>query len=77
MDLSIDQIMSAAAGMKEDLQRKANQGILRNDVHRSLVALASMGAIDDFVYVLKINAGSQLGLPKQIRIASSRKKGPN
>lgn len=63
MDLSIDAIIAVADGMKEDLQCRANQGILRNDMNRALGALASIKAIDDFVYSLKIRAGSQLGLP--------------
>jgi hypothetical protein len=60
MDLTIEQIEIAAADMKEDLQRKANQGILRNDVNRAMVALAGMAHIDDFVYQLRIRSGSQL-----------------
>ena len=58
MDISLEQIEIAAAGMKEDLQRKANQGILRNDSTRALTALAGMKHIDDFVYLLTIRAGS-------------------
>jgi hypothetical protein len=61
LDLSIEQIEVAAAGMKEDLQRQANQGILRNDLNRALAALAGIGHIDSFVYLLKIRSGSQLG----------------
>lgn len=61
MDLSIEQIEAAAAGMKEDLQRQANQGILRNDLNRALAALAGIGHIDSFVYLLKIRSTSQLG----------------
>lgn len=60
MDISIEEIEAAAAGMKEDLQRKANQGILRNDLNRAMAALAGLGHIDEFVYLLKIRAGSQL-----------------
>jgi hypothetical protein len=74
VDLSIDQILLAAEGMKEDLQRKANQGILRNDINRALVALSSIGAIDDFVYLLKVRSGSQLGLPKQVTLRGQRRK---
>jgi len=64
-NLSIDAILAVSEGMKEDLQRQANQGILRNDLNRSLVALGSMNAVDDLVYRLKIRAGSQLGLPSK------------
>lgn len=60
MDLSLEQIEAAASGMKEDLQRQANQGILRNDLNRALAALAGIGHIDSFVYLLKIRSGSQL-----------------
>jgi hypothetical protein len=63
LDLSIEQILSAAEGKKQDLQREANRGILRNDMPRALGALSSINAIDDFVYLLKIRSGSQLGLP--------------
>jgi hypothetical protein len=61
VDLSIEQIEAAAAGMKEDLQRQANQGILRNDLNRALAALAGISHIDSFVYLLKIRSTSQLG----------------
>ena len=64
MELSIDAIIAVAAGMKEDLQRQANQSVMRNDLNRALGCLASINAIDDFVYRLKIRSGSQLGLPK-------------
>lgn len=39
LNLSIDQILFAAAGMKEDLQRQANRNILRNDMPRALGSL--------------------------------------
>jgi hypothetical protein len=61
--LSIDEIVRAAEGMKEDLQRKANQGIMRNDLNRALQALSGIGVIDEFVYLLKVRSGSQMGLP--------------
>jgi hypothetical protein len=60
MDLSIEEIERAAAGMKEDLQRKANQGILRNDLNRAMTALAGITHINDFVYLLRIHSGSEL-----------------
>jgi hypothetical protein len=63
LELSIDAILAVAAGMKEDLQREANRSVLRNDLNRALGALASINAIDDLVYRLKIRSGSQLGLP--------------
>jgi hypothetical protein len=59
MNISIEAIEHAAAGMKEDLQRKANQGILRNDLNRAMAALAGIGHIDAFVQLLTIRAGSQ------------------
>jgi hypothetical protein len=65
LDLSIEQILAAAASMKEDLQRQANRSILRNDMPRALGALCSIEAVDSFVYALKIRAGSQLGLPRK------------
>jgi hypothetical protein len=70
LDLSIDVIIAVATGVKEDLQRRANQGVLRNDLNRAIGALASINAIDDFVYSLKIRAGSQLGLPKKKTLRS-------
>lgn len=74
--LSIDEILQAAQGMKDDLQRKANQGILRNDLNRAVQALAGIGVIDDFVYLLKIRSNSQLGLPpvRKRRNARNRRK---
>lgn len=60
-DLTIEEIISAADGMKGDLQREANRSIIRNDIHRAVSALAGMNHIDDFVYLLKIRSGSQLG----------------
>jgi hypothetical protein len=59
--ISLEDVVSAADGMKGDLQREANRSILRNDLNRAMTALAGMGHIDDFVYLLKIRAGSQLG----------------
>jgi hypothetical protein len=67
LEISLDAILAVAAGMKEDLQRDANRSVLRNDLNRALGALASVNAIDDFVYRLKIRSGSQLGLPKPPR----------
>jgi hypothetical protein len=67
LELSIDAILAVAAGMKEDLQRQANQGVQRGDMNRALGCLASINAIDDFCYRLKIRSGSQLGLPKPPR----------
>lgn len=64
LELSIEAILAVAAGMKEDLQRQANQGVLRNDLNRALGALATINGIDDFCFRLKIRAGSQLGVPK-------------
>lgn len=60
MEISIEEIESAAAGLKDDLQRKANQGIRKKDWEQGIGSLASMQAIDDFVYLLKIRAGSEL-----------------
>jgi hypothetical protein len=73
--LSIDEIVCAAEGMKEDLQRKANQGILRGNLNHALQALSGIGVIDEFVYLLKIRSGSQLGLPvARKRITAMRKE---
>jgi hypothetical protein len=67
LELSIDAIIAVADGMKEDLQRKANQGVRRGDLNQALIALGNIQAVDDFVYALKIRSGSQLGLPKPPR----------
>jgi hypothetical protein len=67
LELSLDSILAVAEGMKQDLQRDANRAVLRNDLNRALGALASINALDDFVYRLKIRSGSQLGLPKAPR----------
>lgn len=72
MELSIDAILAVAAGMKEDLQRQANQGVLRNDLNRALGALATINGIDDFCYRLKVRAGSQLGISKNIPARSPK-----
>ena len=57
-NLSIEAIIAVSEDIKENLQRQANQGILRNDLNRSLVALGSMHAVNDFVYCLKMRAGA-------------------
>ncbi len=67
LELSIDAVIAVAEGMKQDLQREANRSVLRNNLNLALGALASINAIDDFVYRLKIRSGSQLGLPKPPR----------
>lgn len=75
-DLSIEQIERAADGMKEDLQRKANQGILRNDLNRALTALAGIGHIDEFVYLLKVRSESHLESYVARRRGRPRKAAP-
>jgi hypothetical protein len=72
--LSIDQILLAAEGMKEDLQRKANQGILRGNLNHALQSLSGIGVIDEFVYLLKVRSGAQLGLPITARRIDARGK---
>lgn len=74
MDLSIQQIEDAAAGMKEDLQRKANQGILRNDLNRALTALAGIEHINQFVHLLTVRSGSHFDNYRATRRRRGRPK---
>ena len=75
MGLSIEQIEFVCVGMKEDLQRRANQGIMRKDFNRALEALTGIGTVDDLLYRLRIRDGSLLGIPKQpVKRSSARSR---
>ena len=65
--LSIAEIETTAAGFKSDLQREANRMVRRHDTASALAALEGIEYIDKFVYTLKLQAGSQLGLPARAR----------
>lgn len=58
MSLTLDEIRKLAADMKENLQREANQGIREKDFEQGIGALASMEAIDTFVYNMEVAAGA-------------------
>jgi hypothetical protein len=55
--LTLDEIRAIAADVKEDLQRQANQGIRKKDWEQGIGSLASMEAIDNFVYNCSLRAG--------------------
>ena len=57
LSLSIEEIERIALDTKEDLQRQANQGIRKKDWEQGVGALASMEAIDNFVYSCRMRAG--------------------
>jgi len=54
--LTLDELRRLAADLKEDLQRKANQGIRKKDWEQGIGSLASMEAIDQFLYQCELRA---------------------
>ena len=65
--LSIDEIEAAARGFKDDLQREANRMIRRHNNANALVALEGIEYINNFVFTLRLRAGSRLGFPARAR----------
>lgn len=55
--LSLEELREIAVRIKEDLQRQANQGIRKKDWEQGVGALASMEAIDSFLYAASLRAG--------------------
>lgn len=55
--LSVAELREIAVRIKEDLQRQANQGIRKKDWEQGVGALASMEAIDNFLYAASLRAG--------------------
>src|SRR5208337_5456605 len=47
--VSLDDLRRMAGDLKEDLQRKANQGIRKKDWEQGIGSLASMEAIEEFI----------------------------
>ncbi len=54
--LTLDELRRLATDLKEDLQRKANQGIRKKDWEQGISSLASMEAIDEFLYTCELRA---------------------
>src|SRR5216683_3404840 len=55
--LTLEEIRAIASDMKEDYQRQANQGIRKKDWEQGVGALASMEALESFVYNCSLRAG--------------------
>jgi hypothetical protein len=55
--LSLEELKAIATDVKENLQREANQGIRKKDWEQGVGALASMEAIDTFLYNCSLRAG--------------------
>jgi len=65
--LTIEEIERVAACFKDDLQRDANRKVRRHDTAGALACLEGMEFVDNFLYQLKLAAGSQLGLPRVVK----------
>ena len=57
LTLTLERIKEIAQQKKESLQLEANQGIRKKDFEQSMGALASIEAIDDFLFQLELAAG--------------------
>jgi len=55
--LTVDEIARIIADQKDDLQRQANQGIRKKDWEQGIGALASMEALDTFLYNCRLRSG--------------------
>ncbi|SRR6266852_6632331 len=54
--LTLDDLYELRDLLKDDLQRQANQGIRKKDWSQGIGALASMEAIDNFIYTCELRA---------------------
>lgn len=72
--LSIEEIEATARGFKDDLQREANRMIRRHNNANALVALEGIEYINNFVFTLRLRAGSRLGHPARSRAIHLFKK---
>jgi hypothetical protein len=55
--LSLEELKAIAKDVKDNLQREANQGIRKKDWEQGIGSLASMEAIDVFLYNCSLRAG--------------------
>ena len=55
--LTLEEIRAIVRSMKDDYQRQANQGIRKKDWEQGVGALASMEAVDSFLYNCSLRAG--------------------
>lgn len=65
--LSIEEIEQIAIDYKDKLTHECERMVRRNDNSGALAAIVGKEYIDEFVYRLKVRAGSQLGLPARAR----------
>jgi hypothetical protein len=65
--LSLEEIETVASSFKEDLTRECERKVRRNDNNGALAAIVGKEYIDNFVYALKMNSRSQIGMPRRAR----------
>lgn len=65
--LSLEEIEHIAIQYKEKLTQDCERMVRRNDHPGALAAIVGKEYIDEFVYRLKLRAGSQMGLPPRAR----------
>lgn len=63
--LTVEEIEKVAENFKDDLTREGKRCVRRKDLDRALAAFAAEEYIDQFVYALKIRAGSEMGRPRE------------
>lgn len=63
--LTVEEIEEVAEGFKDDLTREGKRCVRRKDLDRALAAFAAEEYIEQFVYALKLRAGSEMGRPKE------------
>lgn len=65
--LSIEEIERIAIEYKEKLTHECERMVRRHDNAAALAAIVGKEYIDEFVYRLKLRAGSQIGVPPRAR----------
>lgn len=70
--LTIEEIEHVCAYYKEDLQRETNRKIRRHDTVGALATLEGMEVVDGLLLQLKIAAGSQIVLPRIVKMKRRR-----
>lgn len=63
--LTVEEIEQVAESFKDDLSREGKRCVRRKDMDRALAAFAAEEYVDQFVAVLRLRAGSELGRPKE------------
>jgi hypothetical protein len=72
--LSLDDLRQIADGLKDDLQRQANQGIRKKDWEQGIGSLASMEAVAEFLRLCETRAHMLADAENRIEERRQRRK---